>query len=275
MKHIFHCGLICVLLIFCSACGTVSGDKPLASKPKIVTSLPTAQEVPLPKQGELDTQGRLVLYCLKKSVISLNDEVGVMLIDENYDREDLPPQACYILGVQSSQKFLKTFDKQVFIDALKELPPHSEIREYDKCQVSLNTTLPQNSPLCKLDLETQLEQKKIKVAETSRLNITVTNKVNEPIFNPIVRIGIPGGATIETWQLKELVEKEKVDYYEIFHNELVLYYRGFNALEKKQIQIDFKAIIPGKYQGVASSTYLYYDNANKKWNKGVELEVVE
>lgn len=141
--------------------------------------------------------------------------------------------------------------------------------------VKYNTTLPQNSPLCKLDLETQLEQKKIKVAETSRLNITVTNKVNEPIFNPIVRIGIPGGATIETWQLKELVEKEKVDYYEIFHNELVLYYRSFNALEKKQIQIDFKAIIPGKYQGVASSTYLYYDNANKKWNKGVELEVVE
>lgn len=141
--------------------------------------------------------------------------------------------------------------------------------------VKYNTTLPQNSPLCKLDLETQLEQKKIKVAETSRLNITVTNKVNEPIFNPIVRIGIPGGATIETWQLKELVEKEKVDYYEIFHNELVLYYRSFNALEKKQIQIDFKAIIPGKYQGVASSTYLYYDNANKKWNKGLELEVVE
>ncbi len=143
MKHIFHGSLICVLLIFCPACGTVSGDKPLASKPKMVTSLPTAQDVPLPKQGELDEQGRLVLYCLKKSVISLNDEVGVMLIDENYNREDLPPQTCYILGVQSSQKFLKTFDKQVFIDALKELPPHSEIREYDKCQVSLNTTLPQ------------------------------------------------------------------------------------------------------------------------------------
>ena len=118
-------------------------------------------------------------------------------------------------------------------------------------------------------------QKKIQVAQTSRLNIIVTNKTNEVVFNPLVRIGIPGGTTIETWQLKELLEKEKVDYYEIFHNELVLYYRAFGPLEQKQIQIDFKAIIPGKYQGVASSAYLYYDNMNKKWNKGLELEVTE
>jgi hypothetical protein len=167
-----------------------------------------------------------------------------------------------------SSQILEAKNKFSITKSLEERTPYW-------LSVGYHTTLPQNSPLCKLNLETQLVQKKIKVAETSRLNITVTNTSNEVVFNPLVRIGIPGGTTIETWQLKELVEKEKVDYYEIFNNELVLYYRAFSPLEKKQIQIDFKAIIPGKYEGVASSAYLYYDNTNKKWNKGLALEIVE
>lgn len=195
-----------------------------------------------------------------------NGAITVKLNDTNLDCTKKDSNGNVLFDVSS--QILEAKNKFTITKELGDTTPYW-------LSVKYHTTLPQNSPLCKLDLETQLVQKKIKVAETSRLNITVTNTSNEVVFNPLVRIGIPGGTTIETWQLKELVEKEKVDYYEIFNNELVLYYRTFNPLEKKQIQIDCKAIIPGNYQGVASSAYLYYDNTNKKWNKGLALEIEE
>jgi alpha-2-macroglobulin-like protein len=137
------------------------------------------------------------------------------------------------------------------------------------------TYLPTNSTASRVELTTNLLQSKIKISQTSRLEITIKNKENEVVFNPIARIGIPGGTVIEPWQLKELVEKEVVDYYEIFGNELVLYFRAIGALETKKINIDFKAILSGSYTGVASSTYLYYNNQHKNWNKGLEVEIEE
>lgn len=135
------------------------------------------------------------------------------------------------------------------------------------------TTLPINSKECVIDISTQLLQSKINLSQTSRLEIMITNKVNEVVSNPIARIGIPGGTTIEPWQLKELIEKEKVDYYEIFGNELVLYFRHLGPNETRQINVDLKAIIAGNYTGVASSAYLYYNNENKNWKKGISIEI--
>jgi alpha-2-macroglobulin-like protein len=135
------------------------------------------------------------------------------------------------------------------------------------------TSLPVNSKDCLIDINTQLLQSKINLSQTARLEIDIKNKSNEVVSNPIARIGIPGGTTIEPWQLKELIEKEKVDYYEIFGNELVLYFRHLGPKEIKEINIDLKAIIPGIYTGVASSAYLYYNNEHKNWNKGLYIEI--
>lgn len=76
-------------------------------------------------------------------------------------------------------------------------------------------------------------------------------------------------------QLKELVEKEVIAYYEMFGSELVLYFRRFEAGETRKINIDLKAQVPGNYKGVASSAYLYYDNENKNWNNGLQVQVME
>jgi alpha-2-macroglobulin-like protein len=141
--------------------------------------------------------------------------------------------------------------------------------------VQYQTYLPTNSAASKVELTTKLVQPKIKISQTSRLEITIKNKQNEVVFNPIARIGMPGGTVIEPWQLKELVEKGIIDYYEIFGNELVLYFRGMSALETKKINIDLKAILSGNYIGVASSAYLYYNNQHKNWNKGLAIEIME
>ncbi|WP_289666102.1 TonB-dependent receptor plug domain-containing protein [Flavobacterium panacagri] len=141
-------------------------------------------------------------------------------------------------------------------------------------QIQYNTYTPINSKECKLSLKTNVLQNKVKISETLRVQIEVENKTAKEVSNPIARIGIPGGLTPEPWQLKELVEKNAVDYYEIFGNELVFYFRKLNARETRKINVDFKAIVPGDYKGIASSAYLYYEKEHKNWNKGLEIEVL-
>ncbi|TDW52418.1 TonB-dependent SusC/RagA subfamily outer membrane receptor [Flavobacterium sp. 270] len=140
--------------------------------------------------------------------------------------------------------------------------------------VNYNTYTPNNSKECKLILKTKTEKSKIKISETSRVEIEIQNTSLEQISNPIARIGIPGGLSPEPWQLKELVDKNVVDYYEIFGSELVFYFRKMDPKEIKKINIDLKAIVPGNYKGVASSAYLYYENEHKNWNKGINIEVI-
>lgn len=140
--------------------------------------------------------------------------------------------------------------------------------------VEYQTFVPDNSKECKLHLKTKILTNKIKISETARVEIEIQNNSNEEVSNPIARIGIPGGSTPEPWQLKELVDKNVVDYYEIFGNELVLYFRKLNSKEIRKVNIDLKAIVPGSYKGVASSAYLYYENEHKNWNSGLEIEVL-
>ena len=90
----------------------------------------------------------------------------------------------------------------------------------------------------------------------------------------IAKIGVPAGLSIQPWQLKEIMEKSEVAYYEIFDNYLVLYWMGFSANETKKINLDLKAEIPGTYKGKASNVYLYYTPEYKNWNDGAEIEVM-
>ncbi len=64
-----------------------------------------------------------------------------------------------------------------------------------------------------------------------------------------------------------------MDYYEIFENYLVLYWRGIEGNEVKELSIDLKAQVPGKYHGAASSGYLYYTEELKDWQDGLTVEI--
>lgn len=140
--------------------------------------------------------------------------------------------------------------------------------------VNYQSYVPRNSPDCQMELSTKLTRTSVKVSETTRIEAVVTNKTNEVVYNPLVRIGLPGGTSPEPWQLKELVDKGMIDYYEIFGSELVLYFRAMGKNETRTINIDLKAQIPGNYLGIASSAYLYYNNEHKNWNEGLSVEIV-
>ncbi len=139
--------------------------------------------------------------------------------------------------------------------------------------VSWNTTLPASSKECTVDLRTKLSAKSVTVGETVRLTTTVANTKNEGIPSTMAIIGIPAGLTAQPWQLKELQEKKVFDYYEIIGNNIAVYYRCMAPGEKREINLDLKAEIPGEYDAPASSGYLYYTNEYKCWSAADRITV--
>lgn len=139
--------------------------------------------------------------------------------------------------------------------------------------VSYYTFTPPNSEKAELALTMRLNKQAAKVGETVRMEIEVANKKATLQPMSIAKIGIPAGLTFQSWQLKELIEKNQVTYYEIFDNYLVFYWLGFSASETKKINLDLKAEIPGSYKGKAGNTYLYYTPEHKHWNDGIEITI--
>ncbi len=140
-------------------------------------------------------------------------------------------------------------------------------------ELSYSTFIPPSHPKAELQLKTVLKTGETTVGETVRLDMEVTN--NQSVLQPmaIAKIGIPAGLSVQPWQLKELIEKNKVTYYEIFDNYLVFYWMGFAPNETKQLGLDLKAEIPGTYKGKASTVYLYYTPEYKYWAEGTEAIV--
>lgn len=142
-------------------------------------------------------------------------------------------------------------------------------------EVAYNTFTPPNAEKAEIRLTTKLSTQKAKPGETVRLAIEVTNTTSKPEPMTLAKIGIPAGLSLQPWQLKEIMEKNKVAYYEIFDNYLVFYWMGLGAKETKKLDLDLKADIEGNYKGKASNVYLYYTPEYKNWNEGLEIEIKE
>ncbi len=139
--------------------------------------------------------------------------------------------------------------------------------------VQWNTNLPNSSQECVVDLDCKLASNKAKVGETVRLTTKITNKTTEGQPMTLAIIGIPAGLTAQPWQLKELQEKQIVDYYETSGNTVILYYRDLAPSEVKTINLDLKAELPGTFDASASSAYLYYTNEFKVWKSLNIMEI--
>src|SRR5690606_5465404 len=81
--------------------------------------------------------------------------------------------------------------------------------------VNYNTFLPDGSKQCKVSLNTELKAAASATGETVRLIVTLSNTSQEGLPMTMAIIGIPGGMTAQPWQLKELQQKQWVDFYEV------------------------------------------------------------
>ncbi len=139
--------------------------------------------------------------------------------------------------------------------------------------ISWESTLPDTSKECPIALETKIAQIAHKVGNNVSMNINVSNKKSAPLGMVTAIIGIPSGATPQPWQLKEILEQNKVAFYEVFENYLVFYWREFDKNETKTIRLDLKADIAGNYQAPASTAYLYYGDEFKTWIPGNTINI--
>ncbi|TPN88882.1 TonB-dependent receptor plug domain-containing protein [Aquimarina algicola] len=141
--------------------------------------------------------------------------------------------------------------------------------------VEWDSPLPDTSKQCKLKLETTITKPSYRVGDNVRMTVMVKNTSKTGLSMPMAIIGIPSGTTPQPWQLKEILERKEVAYYEIFNNYIVFYWRGFGPNESKTISLDLKADISGVYQAPASCTYQYYADEYKHWIPGNTLTIKE
>lgn len=134
-------------------------------------------------------------------------------------------------------------------------------------ELSYNTRMPNNSDKCALALNTTFPKAKVNMGETVRMTteLSSTSKEDQPMA--MAMIGIPAGLSVQMWQLKELKEKGVFDFYEIFNGYVVLHYEYLKPGEKRTINFDLKADIPGEYEAPASCAFLYYTNEHRVWSK--------
>ncbi len=125
-----------------------------------------------------------------------------------------------------------------------------------------------------LIMETKLKSENSRVGETSRMTVTVKNKVNNQLPMTVAKIGIPAGLTLQSALLKDLIDKKQISYYEIFDNYLVLYWEHFGAEETKTINLDLKVEFAGIYTGKSSNVYLYYMPESKYWSQGIKTVII-
>lgn len=156
---------------------------------------------------------------------------------------------------------------KVIFDDTKEALPYS-------MNVSWASYKPNSHNECKVKLQTLLSDKETQTGKTVRLTTILTNTTHSGLPMTVALIGIPSGLSLQPWQLKELQEKGKFDYYEVLKNYVVFYYRELGPGAIHQIDLDLKAEVPGTYQGPASSAYLYYTNEFKDWTGGLNVEVL-
>ncbi|MSP61815.1 MAG: hypothetical protein EXR72_16070 [Myxococcales bacterium] len=139
--------------------------------------------------------------------------------------------------------------------------------------IDWRTALPQSSPEAKVKVSATLAKGSVRMGETVRLNARIESVSAEGLPMALARIGLPGGLTFQTWQLKELREKGAIDFYETRPREVIVYFRSLAPKAKKEFSLDLTATVPGSYTAPASSAYLYYTNEFKHWAEPLRVAV--
>ena len=139
--------------------------------------------------------------------------------------------------------------------------------------IDYRTLQPASSPDSVVDLTTKLERGEVKMGENVRLVATVTNRTEDGQPMTLARVGLPGGLTFQTWQLKELRDKGLIGFYETRPREVILYFRDMKPSETKTIPLDLVATVPGRYVGPASQAYLYYTDEHRTWTAGLPVRI--
>lgn len=176
-------------------------------------------------------------------------ENGILKIDQLEDFITAGPQELTVRFLDAEGDFPFTFDVNYF------------------------TSIPRTHANCPLKITTTVPQSRLKLGDNLRLEVAVKNTTDQQLPMTTALVGIPGGASVQPWQLKEIMEREEVAYYEIFDHYLVFYWRHFKANEEKVISLDLKTEFAGEFESAPGCVYLYYTDQERYWTRGERVGV--
>ena len=197
-------------------------------------------------------------------------EIDIYVDDELVASRTYQAEEQEAIVLEGLEEFLGNGIQQVRVrfNDVEEALPYTLSLEYA-------TDLPPSSEACVVGLTTEFAENTVKIGETLRMNIALENKTDEGQPMTMVIIGIPAGMSAQPWQLKQLVERKQVDFYEISGQNLYLYYRQMAPSEIKNLALDLKAEVPGTFLAQASRAYLYYTDEYKDWSDIPSVSVLE
>jgi uncharacterized protein YfaS (alpha-2-macroglobulin family) len=140
-------------------------------------------------------------------------------------------------------------------------------------EVIYRTRSPLADPDCAVRLTTRLASQEVPAGQTVPLTAALANtaEVEQPMTLAI--LGLPAGLQVQTKQLEELKKSGTVDFYETRAREVILYWRGLAPSERKTINLDLVAAVPGTYTAPASRAYLYYTPEHKHWSAPLAVHI--
>ena len=139
--------------------------------------------------------------------------------------------------------------------------------------VDWQTFVPYSHEQAPLELQASLAQSEIRLSESVRYSVSVRNTRGEEAYAPMVLVGLPAGLSWQPWQLKELMDQERFDYYELRDHYLILYFTELAAGEVRTLNFDLIGTVPGTYQAPAATAYQYYFDEAKTWVQGPSIHI--
>ncbi|HSN27000.1 MAG TPA: MG2 domain-containing protein [Kofleriaceae bacterium] len=139
--------------------------------------------------------------------------------------------------------------------------------------IEYRSAKPASSEHAKVYVSTQLAKDHLKMGEGVKLHAHVENRTADGLPMTLARIGIPGGLTFQTWQLKELRDKHVIDFYETRPREVILYWGAMAPSSHRDIDLDLLAQSAGTYESPATSAYLYYTAEDKAWTAPTKVSI--
>ena len=138
---------------------------------------------------------------------------------------------------------------------------------------SWKSSLPKNAEFTPVVISTQLTETTVQQGDLARLEVEVRNTTPEGKGMITALVGIPSGASVQPYQLKELMEEGQIAYYEVTNNYVIFYWRSIEASEILRLNLDLKTEVAGTFTAAASTVYPYYGEDLKFWAKGTQLTI--
>lgn len=205
----------------------------------------------------------------KKKVLSITDSI-TLSINGHSLKQQLKHSADGRIRISGIENYIKEGKQKVSVQF-----NNPKIHFSYGLNVQWDSYLPDSSEACKVAMETHIPKNDYAVGDIIPMKVDIINKEVTGIPMVTAIIGIPSGASLQPWQLKEFLEQEKVAYYELSDNYLVCYWREFAPSETKTLHFSLKAEIAGNYTAAASSVYLYYGDEDKQWIPGAQVMIRE